>query len=898
MTTVRHLILLALLLSAGCEPVLESPCDGTTCDRAGFVGGKADGDDWCARYGWYDDDDNYCDDPGGYCAMPDPDCGAEVDACGDTDLSQGMRWGGDPAIGCVADAPPAPADRQIEVLFTNPFCDECSTRDKAVLLVESPIIARVVELIDGAERSVHVAQFTFSRRSIEDALVRAHDRGVEVQVAMDAAQERRGSLAQRLRGRGVDVRFVAGRGNGGRTGIQHDKFMIVDETTLLTGSNNWSSTGTSINEENTIVIQASATDPYIAGFTCHFAAIWAADHDAAGACSEGDITFAPGGAPRRMIRDALREADTSIDVLMHHFTFTDLVDELADAQERGVQVRVILNEETRAEHAGRSWDRLVAAGGRIRYKRNNESAYQLMHHKLAIVDGQLLLNGSGNWSGSGFFNNFENYIAYHDADVVRPFVSMYARLWRWSLSGAVLDAGGTAATQLDAERSVYFGSLHGHVHATEGGDLVDDGHASQRDADGVETPVAIGSSMAEAARYAFEYARDRGGLDFVAITPHTSDAAATAEASQANMTQTAYDVLRSTATEVSDESSGAFVALPGMEWSTNSTGNHVNVLGSSRIAGIDRGRFDRFYSEFLAGRTEAGEQPIVMMNHPRTFRQNLETLSGSWDQEYGILLTEISSGSQRRQKFNDYGLDDFAPLSGVRQRWIDGEVMPEYSVVVQTLATLWQASAPYARLMEVTLNRGTEFADETARNPSLSVAEDGTISRRVKVHSDWDYYLSHGFRLAPVASHDNHYANWGAGHTSRTAIVADQLSSASLLDALRTRSVYASEDENLSLGFYVAGRVPMGGELQTTERTVQAQIVLSDPDYTGPYEVRVYQGAFNGENPTVVSSQTVPGGWTELSLMLSTGAQYAYVEVREIDSDRMAWSAPIWITAR
>jgi len=73
--------------------------------------GKADGHerDWCAINGAYDDPDDFCDDPEdwaipdddeSYCAMPDPDCGPEPDACGDTLASSGMFWSGDASEGC------------------------------------------------------------------------------------------------------------------------------------------------------------------------------------------------------------------------------------------------------------------------------------------------------------------------------------------------------------------------------------------------------------------------------------------------------------------------------------------------------------------------------------------------------------------------------------------------------------------------------------------------------------------------------------------------------------------------------------------------------------------------------------------------------------------------------
>ncbi len=816
------------------------------------------------------------------------------------------------AFGCAPSAGPGDDDgyvpltgkadgadgRHYEVILTAPYCDVCTAADKDVLRSQSPITNRVVELIEGAERSVDVAQFTFSVREIEAALIAAHGRGVAVRVAMNAGQDRDGSLSRRLVDAGLDVRFVTGRQNPGRyDGLQHAKFMLVDETTLLTGSNNWSSTGTSINEENTIVVRgASADDPMVAGFQCHYDAIWGANPDAAVACSNEEVAFTPGTAAMRGLRDAIRASTTSIDVLMHHFTFGDLVKELAKAQERGVQVRVLLNAADREEHRGSKWDRLVAAGGSIRYKQNNADAYQLMHHKLAIIDGRILMNGSGNWSGSAFFNNFENYVRYEDPRVTNPFVALYGRLWSWSLTGASLDAGMNAAEQDAANTRAFFGNLHAHFAAAVDGDLRDDGHAERQDEEGGDKhPVDMPADIGGAARFAYEYARDMGGMDFLALSPHTRDFRATDAPDMANMDQDGYDLLLEAARAVSEES-GTFLAVPAMEWSTNSSGNHVNIFGSEAIANVERGRYDVLYNEFLPQERALGGRPLLMMNHPKTMRVNEEYLTGSWDQIFGVSLLEITNNSQRNKLFNDFGLDDFAPMNEVRESWAAGLAMPELAVVDETLANMRAASAPYTRLIEVTVARGTGIGHENGQNPSLNTEEDGTVVRYTKVHRDFDYYLLQGFRLAPAASHDNHMANWGTGHSTRTVVFAETLTEETLLDAIDKRAVYASEDQNLAMRFYANGHVAMGGETGTTENAVPATVTLSDPDYQGDYVVRVYRGLVGGDAVSMVSEQNAAPGTMDLSLPTDApGSYFFYLEVLEPGPNRMAWSAPIWV---
>src|SRR5690606_4337472 len=150
--------------------------------------------------------------------------------------------------------------------------------------------------------------------------------------------------------------------------------------------------------------------------------------------------------------------------------------------------------------------------------------------------------------------------------------------------------------------------------------------AMRANENGEMIPVDVGLTPSDAARYAYEYARDEGGMDFLALTPHTCDDGPVEAGDAANMIQDQFKQLTSIALDVTQTSSGTFVALPAMEWSTNSTGNHVNIFGSRQLSKVERGRFDILFDEWLPGREQDGDRPFVQFNHPRTFRQNTESL--------------------------------------------------------------------------------------------------------------------------------------------------------------------------------------------------------------------------------------------------------------------------------
>lgn len=187
----------------------------------------------------------------------------------------------------------------------------------------------------------------------------------------------------------------------------------------------------------------------------------------------------------------------------------------------------------------------------------------------------------------------------------------------------------------------------------------------------------------------------------MALTPHITDTRDDDPADVANITEAAYEELVTTARTITAESDGAFLALAGSEWSTNSSGNHLGVLGVDAAPKVERGRFDLMWDGFLPERKRAGDRPVVTLNHPRTFRHHEDTLNGSWDQVFGVNLLDIPKNGERNKKFNDFGLDDYAPLSEVRDSWIAGDAEPDRGVVAQTMQDLGRHEAAIERLSAV-----------------------------------------------------------------------------------------------------------------------------------------------------------------------------------------------------
>jgi phosphatidylserine/phosphatidylglycerophosphate/cardiolipin synthase-like enzyme len=111
----------------------------------------------------------------------------------------------------------------------------------------------VVGNLDQAKKYVLVQAYSFTSEPIAEALVNAHKRGVKVKVLLDKSQRRgKGSKLGLLVDAGISVSIDA------KHSIAHNKVMIIDGVTVLTGSFNFTSAAENKNAENLLVLHDKA----------------------------------------------------------------------------------------------------------------------------------------------------------------------------------------------------------------------------------------------------------------------------------------------------------------------------------------------------------------------------------------------------------------------------------------------------------------------------------------------------------------------------------------------------------------------------------------------------------------------------------------------------------------
>jgi phosphatidylserine/phosphatidylglycerophosphate/cardiolipin synthase-like enzyme len=108
----------------------------------------------------------------------------------------------------------------------------------------------IIELIGKAEKSICIAAYSFTSETIANALAAANNKGIDVRIVLDKSQRTaKHSAYHKLKALKISIRINS------HYAIMHNKFMIIDNYTLQTGSFNYTKAAELNNAENVIILR-------------------------------------------------------------------------------------------------------------------------------------------------------------------------------------------------------------------------------------------------------------------------------------------------------------------------------------------------------------------------------------------------------------------------------------------------------------------------------------------------------------------------------------------------------------------------------------------------------------------------------------------------------------------
>jgi phosphatidylserine/phosphatidylglycerophosphate/cardiolipin synthase-like enzyme len=281
--------------------------------------------------------------------------------------------------------------------------------------------------IEGARLSVDMAIYDLNLWSIRDALISAHRRGVEVRVVTESDNQDEQEV-QDLKQAGIEV--LGDR----REGLMHDKFVVIDRSQVWTGSMNYTIGGGYLDNNNLLQVQSFrlAED-----YTHEFEQMFVEEHfgiDKTPSTPDPQFTingslvevyFSPEDGTLEHLLATVNKAHESISFLAYSFTSDELAKALIECAATGVKVQGVFDEDQYHSNEGTEYNRLKTAGIDVRLDGNPH----LMHQKVIIIDGEVVITGSYNFSENAEHSNDENTLIIHNQDLASQYLAQFQQIY-------------------------------------------------------------------------------------------------------------------------------------------------------------------------------------------------------------------------------------------------------------------------------------------------------------------------------------------------------------------------------------------------------------------------------------------------------------------------------------
>lgn len=212
------------------------------------------------------------------------------------------------------------------------------------------------------------------------------------------------------------------------TGIMHNKYCIIDNRTIVTGSFN--PTGAARNDYNNLLVINSTT--LAAFYQTDFYGLLqnsrrqksTAENIAVLNSTLVEVHFCPAGSCTAALIKELRQANRSITFAAYSFTSLEIANELIIKASQGINVSGIIEKSTTGSKYSKQ-NALASNGVSLAI----EVSKKLMHHKFFVIDGEILITGSFNPTENANTRNAENLVIIKSKEAAEKYAVEFNRIY-------------------------------------------------------------------------------------------------------------------------------------------------------------------------------------------------------------------------------------------------------------------------------------------------------------------------------------------------------------------------------------------------------------------------------------------------------------------------------------
>ena len=294
---------------------------------------------------------------------------------------------------------------------------------------DTQVCHEVLNQINKSNSSIDIALYGWDDNPvIYNALVRAKARGVKIRIVYDTSSN---SYYPKLSN---FVKIANEKSTDSPKILMHNKFMIFDNSSIITGSMNFAKTGFSGFNSNCIffINSKEIANIYEKEFNQMLQGKF---HNSKSQISHttvvlGDTKVTPLFSPKDKIitnnvLPLIQNAKKYVYIPAFIITHDELANELINAKKRGVDVKLIIDA-TNVYSRKSKIKELRSAGVPVKV----ENYAGKMHSKSIIIDDEYIVAGSMNFTNSGENKNDENVLIIENKTLARYYKGFFEYLWK------------------------------------------------------------------------------------------------------------------------------------------------------------------------------------------------------------------------------------------------------------------------------------------------------------------------------------------------------------------------------------------------------------------------------------------------------------------------------------
>jgi len=210
-------------------------------------------------------------------------------------------------------------------------------------------------------------------------------------------------------------------------GLMHNKFCIIDNKKIITGSTNPTENGFNINNNNIIIIESVyLSENYMEEFDELWNGIFKSGKKVKYPAiylnnKRYENYFCPEDECEEHILEALKKAKKSVYFMTFSFTSDKIGNYLISRKD--LIVKGVFEKSQNNKYS--EYEKIKGSGIEVVFDKNKRN----MHHKVFIIDESVVITGSYNPTQNGDESNDENVLIIHDALIAKRFVDEFWRIY-------------------------------------------------------------------------------------------------------------------------------------------------------------------------------------------------------------------------------------------------------------------------------------------------------------------------------------------------------------------------------------------------------------------------------------------------------------------------------------